>query len=281
MTPRTPLTSVPSSFALVLPYKAKADTSAPVLSVENTGSGLGFYSADSVLIETTDLTPGGSALADDDLIIEARDAIVGLYSNSGPVFGSGIVLGEIAGFGTLTDKWAMVRQTTNSGALLDFTFGDDPDYTVNPRKVRFDTTGRIYSNALATNEVSSGVYKYSSPKNGYATLSSHAFHPKIIDSNTDWVNADSAYFQFAGGSGAVASIQLPHGAVVTSFGCEISDVNSTFDLSCRLLRQGYLFPPAPARCRSTRMPTPAAERFVISGSIRDIDLIIFRQSTKP
>ncbi len=28
--PRTPLTSVPSSFALVLPYKAVADTSAPV-----------------------------------------------------------------------------------------------------------------------------------------------------------------------------------------------------------------------------------------------------------
>ncbi len=46
--------------------------------MENTGSGLGFYSADSVLIETTDLTPTTSALTNDDLIIEARDAVIGL-----------------------------------------------------------------------------------------------------------------------------------------------------------------------------------------------------------
>ncbi len=133
----------------------------------------------------------------------------------------------------------MVRQVEGAGSRLDFTFGNDPDYRVNPFKVAFDKTGRIYSSGLTTTDVSSDSYKYSSPKNGYATLSSHAFHPMSIDSNTDWVNADSAFFRTAGGGGAVASIQLPHGAVVTSFGCEISDVNSTFDLSCRLLRQGY------------------------------------------
>ncbi|MFV1980939.1 MAG: hypothetical protein ACC655_07285 [Rhodothermia bacterium] len=231
ITPRTPLTSVPASFALVLPYRAKANTSAPVLSVENTGSGLGFYSADSVLIETTDLTPTGAALHDDDLIIEARDAIVGLYSNSGGVFGSGIVFGEIAGFGTLTDKWAMVRETSGAASRLLFTFGGSADYKANPMKVWFDTLGQVYGSA----------YVYSAPKIGYASLDAHAFHPLQVDASTLWVNSDvtdSGYFVdhnlFAGRAGA--SIQLPNGAIVTRLTCEITDNDATFNLDCALVR---------------------------------------------
>ncbi|MFV1980966.1 MAG: hypothetical protein ACC655_07425 [Rhodothermia bacterium] len=229
MTPRTPLTSVPASFALVLPYNAKINTSAPVISVENTGSGLGFYSADSVLIETLDLMPSGAPLDNDDLIIEAGDAVVGLYSNSNGVFGSGIVLGEIAGFGTLTDKWAMARQTSGAASRLLFTFGPSADYKANPMKVWFDTLGQVYGSA----------YKYSAPKTGYVRVPSYAFHPLHLSSETVWHNSitRASYTSHGPNEGqAAAGVQLPQGATVTNFMCKLYDTSATYDLNCNLIR---------------------------------------------
>ncbi|MEM9065864.1 MAG: tail fiber domain-containing protein [Planctomycetota bacterium] len=69
-----------------------------------------------VHIANSDQRFGSSVLNDEELIIEDRDAVVGLYSNATGIYGSAISLGEIVSE-QLTSKWSIVRQTGTTGDL--------------------------------------------------------------------------------------------------------------------------------------------------------------------
>jgi hypothetical protein len=72
----------------------------------------------------------GDALANDDLIVEDADAVLGVYSEPGGSYGSAIVLGEIAD-GTFANKWS-IHRTTGLDSQLRFAIGEDPGYAYNP-----------------------------------------------------------------------------------------------------------------------------------------------------
>lgn len=74
-----------------------------------------------------------TALLEEDILLQAADAVVGLYSNGGGGFGSGLSLGQVSGDGSLDDKWSLVRRTSGAGSELWFGYGTDPSYAVNER----------------------------------------------------------------------------------------------------------------------------------------------------
>ena len=82
-----------------------------------------------------------SVLAQDDIVLEDTDAIIGLISDGGGVAGSGITLKQIDGMGGLLDNWAMYRSTSGAGSELQFTYGADARYALNPPVLTLDPDG--------------------------------------------------------------------------------------------------------------------------------------------
>ncbi|MEM6936304.1 MAG: hypothetical protein AAF552_07585 [Pseudomonadota bacterium] len=80
------------------------------------------------------------SLLGEDLLVEASDAVLGLYSSPGGSNGSAIVLGEM-NTGTLEGKWTMLKRTSQAGNRLFFTYGADPNYALNPVRVAFHPDG--------------------------------------------------------------------------------------------------------------------------------------------
>ncbi|MCX5691249.1 MAG: hypothetical protein NTV94_15925, partial [Planctomycetota bacterium] len=98
----------------------------------NTNVGIGELSTLAPLhitVQEQNLLP--TAISNDDVIIEAADAVLGLYSSSNGNFGSAISLKELSG-GTIANTWGIVRGTSVAGNLLHFTFGTSADQTANP-----------------------------------------------------------------------------------------------------------------------------------------------------
>ncbi|MEM6326342.1 MAG: hypothetical protein AAF791_04420, partial [Bacteroidota bacterium] len=62
-----------------------------------------------------------SALENDEIIVEAEDAALGLYSSPGGRWGSAISLGEVDDTGAITTKWGIARRTGADDAGLYFT----------------------------------------------------------------------------------------------------------------------------------------------------------------
>ncbi|MBI5763947.1 MAG: hypothetical protein HZA51_10525 [Planctomycetes bacterium] len=91
--------------------------------------------------------PAG-AIVDEDLIVEATDARLGLYSLQAGAGGSSITFGEIFG-GALVNNWGIIRETTPGGAGMRFTFGLSPDIGANPSLVYFDDNGNVGIGNLA------------------------------------------------------------------------------------------------------------------------------------
>ncbi len=117
-----------------------------------TGGGSGFWAANGSHISNTNTGNVGigatnprarlhvtetflgvlnSGLAGDLIVVEDGDAVLGLYSDASGISGSAISLGEVSGFGTLTDKWTMGRNTALGGKKLFFSFGPNADYLQN------------------------------------------------------------------------------------------------------------------------------------------------------
>jgi hypothetical protein len=98
-------------------------------------------------VETFDLGLAASNLSGDEIVVEAMDAVLGLYSYPIGTTGSGITLGE-AHTGYLHNKWSILRQATTGGGGLRFDYGTDPDpelgetvlYLSNDGKVGIGTT---------------------------------------------------------------------------------------------------------------------------------------------
>lgn len=82
----------------------------------------------------------GSALQEDDIIVEDDDAVLGLYSDDGGSAGSALALGEVIG-GNLNNKWTIIRETANAG--LRFTFGTASNPYNNPTRFFIESTGEV------------------------------------------------------------------------------------------------------------------------------------------
>lgn len=118
------------------------------------GMGLGTnapQAGNGLHIETNDIQLFNTALLGEDLLVEASDAVLGLYSTQGGSWGSAIVLAEHGGFG-LVDKWSIARQTTlgNGNSHLYFTFGSGNSYAANTPLMRFDPDGDIHAAGTVT-----------------------------------------------------------------------------------------------------------------------------------
>ncbi len=117
-----------------------------------TGFGTNFPLAGAgVHIQANDIQLFNTAVYSDDLLVEASDAILGLYSSQGGYWGSGITLAEHGGFG-LVDKWSIVRQTTlgSGNSHLYFTYGSNSNYAANTALMRFDPDGDIHAAGTIT-----------------------------------------------------------------------------------------------------------------------------------
>lgn len=82
-------------------------------------------------------------LSDEKLLIEAADAWMGLYSNSGDNVGSGLTFGE---FNTTTfalNKWAMYRRASTGNNDLVFTYGTNPNPTANTKIMQLYPNGNV------------------------------------------------------------------------------------------------------------------------------------------
>lgn len=90
-----------------------------------------------------------AAMENDDLIVEATDATIGLYSGQSGNFGSSIAMKEMAA-GALVNTWGITRLTTAGGNDLRFTFGTDKDYAANPTILALADTGGIGVGAAPT-----------------------------------------------------------------------------------------------------------------------------------
>ncbi|MFI4898568.1 MAG: hypothetical protein ACIARR_12180, partial [Phycisphaerales bacterium JB059] len=117
----------------------------PQLTLSSDGL-LGLGSVDPIApmhVLTGDLSLTPSALLNDDVVVEASDAVLGLYSSDSGSRGSAVVMGEIIGR-ILVDKWGIGRNTSSAGSALYFKYGASPDYSANPTMLALDADGDIY-----------------------------------------------------------------------------------------------------------------------------------------
>ncbi|MBD3335882.1 MAG: hypothetical protein GF355_10235 [Candidatus Eisenbacteria bacterium] len=149
MAPRTRLTSVPWAMRAAI---ADSVTSGGDADNDWIISGINMYAAVSgnvgvgtsaplakLHVETGDIALTGDAFHQEEVVIEAGDALLGLYSNDSGSYGSGISLGGISS-GELTDKWTMVR-TADSSSDIHFIYGSDPNYTLNSIPMSLSSAG--------------------------------------------------------------------------------------------------------------------------------------------
>ncbi|MBK8233519.1 MAG: hypothetical protein IT349_11110 [Candidatus Eisenbacteria bacterium] len=146
LSPRRPLAAVP--YAL---HAASADVAGNAVDplwdegsgnvyrvTGNVGIGLSDPSR-RLYIQGADLALPDAVLGNEDLTIEDGDAILGLYSNTSGVYGSGLALGEVAS-GALTNRWDLIRHTRGDGAALDFRYYDG---VASIAHVRFGSDGKV------------------------------------------------------------------------------------------------------------------------------------------
>ncbi len=79
-----------------------------------------------------------------DMVIEATDARMGLYSTNGGTYGSVFSLGELAG-GNLVDAWHIGRTTSGTGAAstLYFKYGSEVEQSANGSKMVIAPNGDV------------------------------------------------------------------------------------------------------------------------------------------
>jgi hypothetical protein len=104
-------------------------------------------------VRQSSLNMNPEALELEDLIAEDTDAVLGLYSSSGGLWGSAIALGEIGSDGALVNKWGIARRTSGGGSDLRFTYGTDPDYGLNPTRLAINPDGGLRVPAAASTGV--------------------------------------------------------------------------------------------------------------------------------
>jgi hypothetical protein len=149
MSPWTRITSVPWAFRATVADSALNAGSAPsgwtisgsnLISTVTGNVGIGVNSPLAKLhVAGTPLGLPGSAIYNEQLVLDNGDAVFGLFSSSGGSYGSAFTMGEIAE-GALTNKWSIYR-TTGASSRLTFSFGTDPSYAVNAPILSMRSTG--------------------------------------------------------------------------------------------------------------------------------------------
>ncbi len=96
-------------------------------------------------VRGSDLGLNSAALNNDDLIIEQRDSVIGLYSDGFGSWGSALSFAEMDPSGNLLDKWTLARRTSVSlgGSALRLTFGPNASYASNPTIMTFAPSGGV------------------------------------------------------------------------------------------------------------------------------------------
>lgn len=82
-------------------------------------------------LRVTDLGMTAAAFEGEDIAVEDRDAVLGLYSDGAGTYGSAISLGELGADGSLIDKWSMYRRTSGFNRELQFAYGPSQFYSQN------------------------------------------------------------------------------------------------------------------------------------------------------
>jgi hypothetical protein len=82
------------------------------------------------------------ALKEDVAIVEADDAILGLYSSEAGTGGSAVTFSEVNG-GALVDKWALVRESTTGGSGLRISYGTNRDQFQNSIMMYLNDDGKV------------------------------------------------------------------------------------------------------------------------------------------
>ena len=93
-------------------------------------------------LQVTDLGVDPTATHYDRLLVEAEDAILGLYSVESGNAGSALTFATMEA-DALVDKWALIRETTAGGSGLRFTYGTDDDQWQNSTFMYLDDTGAV------------------------------------------------------------------------------------------------------------------------------------------
>lgn len=95
-------------------------------------------------LQTLELGLLSSALENDEIIVEAEDAALGLYSTNGGSWASAIALKEVSG-GAIVDTWGIVRRTSNvsNPSSLHFTYGPSDNYAANPAMMVLSNGGNV------------------------------------------------------------------------------------------------------------------------------------------
>ncbi len=150
MRPRMRITSVPWAYKAGLADSALA---APGGATGWTISGNNMYSTVAgnigvgepsplakLHVRSGDIQLPQTATYGEDAIVEAGDAVLGLYSTDGGSYGSAITLAELDAAHALTGKWSMFR-TTGVSSRLTFSFGPDSSYAANPAIMSLRSTG--------------------------------------------------------------------------------------------------------------------------------------------
>jgi len=113
-----------------------------------------------------------SAVHEDEIIVEASDAVLGLYSSTGLSWGSALVFGQMSG-GALVDKWALVRGTTSAGNNLHLKFGTNANSPLNASKVIFFSNGGV--DIAGTLSKGGGAFKIDHPLDPTNKFLFHSF----------------------------------------------------------------------------------------------------------
>jgi hypothetical protein len=204
-------------------------------------------------VQQQDLLIGVPATAGDDLIIEAADAVLGLYSNSAGAFGSGVSMAEVGSGGVVTNKWLLIRETTAGGNGLRFVFGpgNNPGgaapalYLDDTNRVGVNTTAPLAPLHVAGDALIEGAVDLS-PRTRRLHIPASAFtsadSANVTVTPTTNANNMLGLSAPSGSTGAaVASVPLPDGAVITDI------VLTTYhagpqNTTLSLYREYYAFP---------------------------------------
>jgi hypothetical protein len=147
LTPRQPLSAAPyAEYALSSPGSGLwAGGTRLIYNTNDTMVGIGTNVPLVPLhIMANDISLANTTIYGDDLVIEATDAVLGLYSTGGGSYGSAIGLSEING-SALVDKWSFFRTTSGASpsSQLRFSYGTNTNYDANATLFALGADGRL------------------------------------------------------------------------------------------------------------------------------------------
>lgn len=95
-------------------------------------------------IATLEQNLAPAALENDEIIVEAEDAVLGLYSVASGSWASAIALKEVNA-GAIVDTWGIARRpsTATNPSSLHFTYGPSDNYSTNPATMVMSNAGNV------------------------------------------------------------------------------------------------------------------------------------------